>query len=338
MKGFSAALAAAFVVLACSASAQAADGQLDIYSGTVDSSAVGALNDLGLDRHEGDLRVRQAGAGKVHLEAVLNRRQVAALRKDGIVLRTKKVDGQSVAQRATALAAEGYEVFRKYLGPDGLKEDLEQTAREHRRITKLINIGQTVNGTDILVLKIAKNADQRDGKKPSVFYFGAQHAREWITPEMIRRLKDHILEQYDAGNPQIRRLVNERELYFMPVANPDGYDFTFNEGQRLWRKNLRDNDGDGQITDADGVDLNRNMAYKWGYDNEGSSPDPGNLTYRGPGPNSEPETQAIDRFVSRHRLRLPHQLPLGRPAAALRHRLAGRHAGARRHHLRGAGR
>ena len=119
MKGFSAALVAAFVVLACSASAQAADGQLDIYSGTVDSSAVGALTDLGLDRHEGDLRVRKAGPGKVHLEAVLNRRQVAALRKDGIVLRTKKVDGQSVAQRATALAAEGYEVFRKSSAPTG---------------------------------------------------------------------------------------------------------------------------------------------------------------------------------------------------------------------------
>ena len=57
------------------------------------------------------------------------------------------------------------------------------------------------------------------------------------------------------------------------MANPDGYDFTFTEGNRLWRKNLRDNNGDGQITVGDGVDLNRNFAEKWGYDNEGSSPD-----------------------------------------------------------------
>ena len=58
------------------------------------------------------------------------------------------------------------------------------------------------------------------------------------------------------------------------VANPDGYDFTFTPGNRLWRKNLRDNNGDGQITNGDGVDPNRNFAQKWNYDDEGSSSDP----------------------------------------------------------------
>ena len=85
----------------------------------------------------------------------------------------------------------------------------------------------------------------------------------------------------------------------MPVANPDGYDFTFEEGQRLWRKNLRDNDGDGAITTEDGVDLNRNLATHWGYDNEGSSPQPSSETFRGPAPGSEPETQAIDGLFAR---------------------------------------
>ena len=85
----------------------------------------------------------------------------------------------------------------------------------------------------------------------------------------------------------------------MPVANPDGYDFTFEPGQRLWRKNLRDNNGDGVITPGDGVDPNRNYAYKWGYDNEGSSDDPSSETFRGPGPNSEPETKAMDKLFKR---------------------------------------
>ena len=85
----------------------------------------------------------------------------------------------------------------------------------------------------------------------------------------------------------------------MPVANPDGYDYTFTAGNRLWRKNLRDNNGDGQITAGDGVDLNRNFSYRWGYDNEGSSPDPSSETYRGPAPNSEPETKALDRLFRR---------------------------------------
>ena len=98
----------------------------------------------------------------------------------------------------------------------------------------------------------------------------AQHAREWITPEMNRRLMHYYVDSY-LRNRQVRNLINTTELWFVPVANPDGYDFTFEPGQRLWRKNLRDNNGDGVITPGDGVDPNRNYAYKWGYDNEGSS-------------------------------------------------------------------
>ena len=115
---------------------------------------------------------------------------------------------------------------------------------------------------------------------------------------MTTRLLAHVLDGYGT-DPQITSLVDTRELWFIPVANPDGYDFTFEPGQRLWRKNLRDNNGDGVITPGDGVDLNRNYPYKWGYDNEGSSPNPASETYRGPAPGSEPETQALDAFVQR---------------------------------------
>ena len=99
---------------------------------------------------------------------------------------------------------------------------------------------------------------------------------------MVRRLLDHYLTGYgtDSADHHDRR---HNELWFIPVANPDGYDFT-HDGERLWRKNLRDNNGDGQITPGDGVDLNRNYPTRWGYDNEGSSPNPGSETYRGPGP------------------------------------------------------
>ena len=84
----------------------------------------------------------------------------------------------------------------------------------------------------------------------------------------------------------------------MIVANPDGYQYSF-DTERLWRKNLRDNNGDGQITVGDGVDPNRNFAEHWGYDNEGSSPDPADETYRGPSAASEPETQAMQGLIDR---------------------------------------
>ena len=66
----------------------------------------------------------------------------------------------------------------------------------------------------------------------------------------------------------------------------------------MWRKNLRDNNGDGVITPIDGVDPNRNFPTKWGYDNEGSSPNFGSdLLGRRPG--SEPETLALDGLMDR---------------------------------------
>ena len=107
-----------------------------------------------------------------------------------------------------------------------------------------------------------------------------------------------LISQWRANNKDIRRLLKNTELWFVLVANPDGYQYTF-DTERLWRKNLRDNNGDGQITVGDGVDLNRNFVDHWGYDNEGSSNEPFSETYRGPSPASEPETQAMQGLINR---------------------------------------
>lgn len=288
---------------AATAAPETSRDRLDVYVGELTPAELEAVVDLGVDRHDLSLSRVPGAAGDekalIKLETVLSTKEAAQLRRQGIDVRTKKVDGQTVAQRATALAAEGFTVWSKYSGPGGLKEQYEAVAKANRKITKLVTIGQTVQGQDIIALKVSKNArQQRDGKKPSVLYLSAQHAREWITPEMTRRLMLYLVDGY-GKDKEITRLLTKNELWFVPVANPDGYDYTFEPGQRLWRKNLRDNDGDGTITPADGVDPNRNYATKWGYDNEGSSPNPGSQTYRGPGPNSEPESQALEAFMGR---------------------------------------
>ena len=107
----------------------------------------------------------------------------------------------------------------------------------------------------------------------------------------------YLLENYGT-NPEVTYLVDNRELYFVPVFNPDGY--AYNEqispnGGGMWRKNRRDN-GSGIF----GVDMARNFGYMWGYDNLGSSPTPSAIDYRGTGPFSEPETQAIREFCIEH--------------------------------------
>jgi hypothetical protein len=287
-----------------SAAPARAQDRLEVYVGEIPAAQLSEIVALGVDRHElGVSRVPgAAGRGEkalVEVEAILSSSQVRRLRDRGVELEPKRIDGQTVTARATAAAAAGFEVWRTYSGPGGLQEEYVQTALENPKLTKVVSIGKTVQGKDIIALKVTKNARKiKDGKRPSVLYMSAQHAREWITPEMNRRLMHYVVDGY-ATDPAIRRLLSHTELWFVPVANPDGYDFTFEPGQRLWRKNLRDNNGDGTIAPGDGVDLNRNYPTKWGYDNEGSSPSPASETYRGPGPASEPETQALDGLAKR---------------------------------------
>ena len=104
-----------------------------------------------------------------------------------------------------------------------------------------------------------------------------------------------LVEEY-GSDPLATYLVDEREIYFVPVVNPDGYVYNQQQapgGGGMWRKNRRNNGG-GSF----GVDLNRNYSYNWGYDNSGSSSNPDSEVYRGPSAASEPETQAMISFIS----------------------------------------
>ncbi len=258
----------------------AEDDHLDVYVGKLDLRDLAALRASGVDPHE--MAITAAAGPEVDVEVIASEAQAEELAAQGIELELKQVDGESTAEMSTRLAAEGYAVYRQYGAPGGLKEEFEQIAADHPDIVKLVTIGQTVQGQDIIALKVTRRANQtRDGRRPATLFVGAQHAREWITPEMIRRLTHHVVDGYGT-DPTLTDVVNSTELWFVPVANPDGYDWTFEPDQRMWRKNLADNNGDGQITDGDGVDPNRNYPTKWGYDNEGSSNFEASETYRGP--------------------------------------------------------
>ncbi|MBO4205817.1 M14 family metallopeptidase [Micromonospora echinofusca] len=278
-------------------SAPDARDRLEVYVGTVTPKQLDELRAVGVDL--GHSHVSADQVGNTTVEAVLSTRQAERLTSRGVPLTVKKVRGKEASRALREQAAAGWTAFRSYSEPGGLRDEIVSTAARFPKLAKVETIGRTVQGKPILAVKVTKNARTvPDGKRPAVLYGSAQHAREWITPEMTRRLLHHVLDNY-GHDAEITRLLDTTELWFLPVANPDGYDHTFTPGNRLWRKNLRDNDGDGRITTADGVDLNRNFAYKWGYDNEGSSPDAENDTYRGPSANSEPETQALDRLFRR---------------------------------------
>ena len=195
-----------------------------------------------------------------------------------------------------------------YDGPDGFLAWMNAFAAANPDLVKLEVIGHTW-GTDpeggadtprdIVALKVTLDAStEADGSRPAVLYSSLQHAREWISGEVNRRLLTWFVRKYRQGDQAISRLLGSTELRFVPVANPDGYQYTFDHA-RLWRKNLRDNDGDGLITAVDGVDPNRNFPEHWNYDDEGSASTTADETYRGPAPTSEPETQAMVGLIDR---------------------------------------
>ncbi|MCX5379016.1 M14 family metallopeptidase [Streptomyces sp. NBC_00091] len=264
------------------------------YDADITREQVPLVLAAGQDAHELSERAPETGTARVEL--FLTGDQAKELAAQGVRLAERKISAQGLARAKAA----GDGVFRPYSGKGGLQEEILRTAQEHPGLTKVVSIGKTVQGKDVLALKVGKDAGKtKDGDKPSVLYMSNQHAREWITPEMTRRLMHHTLDGY-GKDARITKLVDSSDLWFLLTANPDGYDYTHSpDGNRLWRKNLRDNNGDGKITAVDGVDPNRNFAYKWGYDNEGSSASPSSETYRGPKAQSEPETLALDAFEKR---------------------------------------
>ena len=239
--------------------------------------------------------------------------QIAKLRTDGVkarVVRDKKGRTASQRQRARMSQATGaddsaYQVWTRYdrVRNDGKEQYLEQydrLLRQYPKITKELVLGKTHQGRQIIALKVTRNADRsKDGSRPAVLFNAQQHAREWLAGETCRRTLEYFVTEY-GNNARVTRLVDSRELWFMCISNPDGHEYTFTPGNRLWRKNMADNDRDGVFGEPnDGVDPNRNFATNWGLDEEGASNDPTSETYRGPGPDSEPETKAMKKLWDR---------------------------------------
>ena len=300
--GFTAAAFAAFTITTGQAGAASSDaGALQMYEATVTGEQFAELQASGFDVVDPEPTL-----DGVAVELVLSRGERAAVESRGIELELfRNEDGLTARQAARAQAAGGYTVWRDYDGTDGIRQYLYDFVADHRRIAKLVVIGTTLQGREIIAVRITGSSrghhrgDKRrrgghSHDKPAVLYQGTTHAREWISTEVTRRLME-----YFAGNSRTaRKLRRERELWFLPVVNPDGYQYTF-EHERLWRKNLRDNNGDGQITNLDGVDINRNYPEHWRYDDEGSNTEISSDTFRGTAPASEPETQANIGLVER---------------------------------------
>jgi len=153
----------------------------------------------------------------------------------------------------------------------------------------LFSMGKSGEGRDLTGIRFHRGGGEA---KPGVLFMGSHHAREHLSTEVPLRLAQWLAENKDR--PEVKRLLETRDIYIVPLINPDGSEYDIASGKYRWhRKNMRRNH-DGSI----GVDLNRN--YAWGWGGRGASGNPGSDTYYGPSAFSEPESQAVRDLVEGH--------------------------------------
>lgn len=151
-------------------------------------------------------------------------------------------------------------------------------------------VGSTIQGRTIWGMRISTTPNAHDPSKAVMWYDALHHAREPMSGESLLLFADELLVNYGTDTTATR-LIETRNLMFVPCVNPDGYEYNRQiapNGGGLWRKNRRNN-GDG----TRGVDLNRNYDWEWGPQWPGSSGNTSSETYRGVAPFSEPETQSL---------------------------------------------
>lgn len=218
------------------------------------------------------------------------------------VKRNATVKPQDLAEARTGGNPTGfnYGTMGGYLTFDEMVAELDQMKSLYPNlITTKASIGTSIEGRTIWMIKISDNPDTEEGSEEGVIYTALHHAREPMSMMNLIYYMWYILGAYNS-NPEMACMINNRELYFVPCVNPDGYVYnqtTNPSGGGFWRKN-RKNNGDGTF----GVDLNRNYEFQWAFDDNGSSPNTNSETYRGPSAASEPEVVAVRNFVNNTQL------------------------------------
>ncbi|TDO49998.1 zinc carboxypeptidase [Kribbella sp. VKM Ac-2527] len=232
---------------------------------------------------------------------VATRAEVDQLRDRGVQLTKIGNVYQPVARAAT-----GTTYYGGYHTVLGHEQHNASVAADHPELVRLYDIGDSwkktrgQGGHDIQALCITKLAAgdcalNTSGKKPKFVLHAQIHARELSTGELAYRWIDLLVTSY-GKDPEITSLLDTRELWVIPIANPDGVDVVAAKPSEpvLQRKNVDNSAGGCPATDA-GVDLNRNSGFQW----DAAQGRPCEETYPGTRAVSEPETVAVQGLLEK---------------------------------------
>jgi carboxypeptidase T len=253
----------------------------------VRSYRVSEVRDL-LDR----TKVTVAGAAIVEVDhaevvATANRRAVRRLRRAGFTVE-RMATVRKKLRRAGGRAAAFPPADSAYHDYAEMSAELLAVANANPTRVQRLSLGTSYQGRTIWAVKVSDNV-ATDENEPEVLFTANQHAREHLTVEMALYILNRLVS--DAA---FTGFVNDREIWIVPMVNPDGVEYDIATGAyRMWRKNRQPNTGSSAV----GTDLNRNWSFQWGCCG-GSSGSFSSETYRGAAPFSAPETQVVRNFVN----------------------------------------
>jgi hypothetical protein len=226
----------------------------------------------------------------------------------------RRADRRYAARVAESPLPSGRTAYRTY---EDYLTDMDALAAEYPRLTRPVTLSnQTVLGEDIRGLEITTAADNiRDGK-PVFMLMGAHHAREWPSSEHTIEFGIDLLQSHAAGDERAQAIMRDSRLVIVPVVNVDGFVISRNADPlgdfseldyEMKRKNCAISDDtppeyttgtceDNPAGRLRGTDLNRNYPGFWG--GGGASTNWRGDTFRGDGPGSEPESDAVREFIS----------------------------------------
>jgi len=257
-----------------------------------------------LELKANDVETRSEIANIIHLDQISDDRVFSLVSEyDFIKLKSKMPEAVISADLVDEEANNFFSIDEAQEFPVGeerfhtyqeMSEYLVKLENDFPHLMSLSSIGQSVEGLELYVARVSDDSvKEKLSEKKAIVYMATHHAREHVSTELAISFLEELLQRYDTDE-NIRQLLNDIEIYVLPMVNPDGamYDIK-NRKYQWWRKNRKKNNENSY-----GIDLNRNYSFGWG--SGGSSHDPRSDVYMGTSAFSEPETAAIrDFFISK---------------------------------------
>lgn len=104
---------------------------------------------------------------------------------------------------------------------DELTTEMQNIANAHPDICHLYSAGKSVQNRDLWVMKISDNVNTEE-YEPEFKYISTMHGDEPVGMEMCLNLINYLVDNYGTDET-VTNLVDNTEIYIMPLMNPDGY-------------------------------------------------------------------------------------------------------------------